>query len=276
MSTSMEKLLRSGCSILIPTWNNLPYLQACVESIRNDSAFPHEIILHINDGSDGTLDYAKRQKLKYTHSPKNIGVCKAMNSAAEIAERHLLFYFNDDMIALPEWDVELAHFSEENHLKSDCVLSATMIEPTGHNDCCLAPYDYGQTVEMFRKDDLLRDLPLLREKKPTVIGSTWPPNVVHQDLWNLVGGYSEEFSPGWGSDPDFIAKLYASGVQTFVGVGRSLVYHFGSKTTRTKLMEHNPADRQFLLKWGMSIEYFQEEILQRGRRWKRTQKRKDT
>ena len=24
-------------------------------------------------------------------------------------------------------------------------------------------------------------------------GSTWAPHVVHKDLWNLVGGFSEEF-----------------------------------------------------------------------------------
>lgn len=244
-----------------------------MDSIRTYSAFPHEIILHINDGSDGTLKYAQTEKLKYTHSTENIGVCKAMNSAAKHAGKNLLFYVNDDMIALPEWDAELARFSAENELTENCVLSATMIEPTGHNDCCLAPYDYGQSLETFRKAELLRDLPGLRTKKPTVIGSTWPPNVVHRDLWNLVGGYSEEFSPGWGSDPDFIAKLYASGIRTFVGVGSSLVYHFGSKTTRTRLTEHNPADRQFLLKWGMSIEYFQEHILHRGRLWKHHQKR---
>lgn len=274
MSSQLAKLIRNGCSILIPTWNNLPYLKACIDSLHKHSTFPHEIVLHINDGSDGTLDYARSQKINHSHSTNNAGVCKAMNAAAKRATQELLFYFNDDMIALPDWDTELARFCEENELNTDCVASCTMIEPTGHNDCCLAPYDYGQSLESFREHELLQDLPLLREKKPTTHGSTWPPNVVHRDLWNLVGGYSEEFSPGWGSDPDFIAKLYSTGIRTFVGVGRSLVYHFGSKTTRTKLMEHNPADQQFLLKWGMSIDYFQEHVLKRGKHWQPVQKTK--
>lgn len=48
-------------SILIPTWNNLPYLQLCIESIRRHSAFEHEIIVHVNEGTDGTLEWVRAQ-----------------------------------------------------------------------------------------------------------------------------------------------------------------------------------------------------------------------
>ena len=39
-------------SILIPTWNNLPFLKICVDSIRKNSTYRHQIIVHVNDGSD--------------------------------------------------------------------------------------------------------------------------------------------------------------------------------------------------------------------------------
>ncbi len=44
-------------SILIPTWNNLRYLKLCVESIKKNSRFNHQIIVHVNEGSDGTLGW---------------------------------------------------------------------------------------------------------------------------------------------------------------------------------------------------------------------------
>ena len=50
-------------SILIPTFNNLDYLKLAIKSIKENSIYNHEIILHINDGSDGTLEYAKKEKL---------------------------------------------------------------------------------------------------------------------------------------------------------------------------------------------------------------------
>ncbi len=40
--------------IIIPTFNNLPYLKICILSIKKNSKFEHEIITHINDGSDGS------------------------------------------------------------------------------------------------------------------------------------------------------------------------------------------------------------------------------
>ena len=43
-------------SILIPTWNNLEFLKICIGSIRRNSTFDHQIIIHVNDGSDGTLE----------------------------------------------------------------------------------------------------------------------------------------------------------------------------------------------------------------------------
>ena len=49
-------------SILIPTFNNLPYLKLCIKSIEKHTKENYEIILHINDGSDGTLDFIKKKK----------------------------------------------------------------------------------------------------------------------------------------------------------------------------------------------------------------------
>jgi len=45
-------------SIIIPTFNNLDFLKKCIESIKKNSTYDaHEIIPHVNDGSDGTLNF---------------------------------------------------------------------------------------------------------------------------------------------------------------------------------------------------------------------------
>ena len=46
-------------SIVIPTFNNINYLKICIDSIKKNSKYNHEIILHVNEGSDGTLNYIK-------------------------------------------------------------------------------------------------------------------------------------------------------------------------------------------------------------------------
>ena len=49
-------------SIIIPTFNNLKYLDLCINSIKKNSYFNNEILLHINEGTDGSLKFAKEKK----------------------------------------------------------------------------------------------------------------------------------------------------------------------------------------------------------------------
>ena len=39
-------------------------------------------------------------------------------------------------------------------------------------------------------------------------GSTWAPHLIHKTIWDKIGGFSEEFYPGTGSDPDLNMKLW--------------------------------------------------------------------
>ncbi len=66
-------------SILIPTWNNLDHLKLCIDSIRRHSAWPHQIIVHVNDGSDGSADWVRSQGWRRPSATHNIGICLAVN-----------------------------------------------------------------------------------------------------------------------------------------------------------------------------------------------------
>ena len=132
-------------SIVIPTFNNLDYLKLCLKSIKNNSNFVHEIILHINDGSDGSKEYVKNNGYKFTYSDKNIGLCSAINKAAITSCKYIL-YAHDDMYFCPNWDNVL--LKEVNFLKHDkFYLSGTMIEPnSGH-----IIYNFGERCRFLKK-----------------------------------------------------------------------------------------------------------------------------
>ena len=72
-------------SIIIPTYNNIQYLKLLLKSIVNNSIYKHEIIIHVNKGSDGTLNFIKDNKYLYTYSAENIGLCNAVNTAAKLS-----------------------------------------------------------------------------------------------------------------------------------------------------------------------------------------------
>lgn len=249
-------------TILIPTWNNLPYLKVCIDSIRRNSSFRHQIIVHINDGSDGTLNWVKEQELEHTLSEQNIGICKALNQASRLTKTKYICYFNDDMYALPGWDYHLMKEIESiGH--GSFFISATMIEPApGKDPNIFQGRDYGD-LGHFREKDLIQDARDLN--MPDWCGASWPPNVVPKALWDKVGGYSEEFSPGMYSDPDFSMKLWQEGVRCFKGINASKVYHFMSKSTG-KIVK-NDGRKTFIEKWKISPGYFYRQMLRMGKPW---------
>jgi len=247
-------------SLLIPTWNNLPYLQNCIESVKENSHFSHQIIVIVNEGNDGTVEWLNQQSdIDFVHAKQNVGICYALNIARQLADTEYLVYINDDMYLLPDWDEKMySEIQSIGHKKF--MLSCTMVEPTNTSNPCVVVKDYGQDLESFQKDQLLKDQQSLCRGNWT--GSTWPPNIIHVDMWDLVGGMSIEFSPGMYSDPDLAKKLYEAGVRLFKGKGDSLAYHFGSKSTRR--VRRNRGRQLFLIKWGMTSNTFMNKFLKIG------------
>jgi glycosyltransferase involved in cell wall biosynthesis len=247
-------------SILIPTWNNLPYLKLCIDSIRRNSKFPHQLIVHINEGYDGTLDWVVSQPdIDYTYSEKNIGICYALNIQRSLADTDYIVYMNDDMYACPDWDLALLNgIKAVGH--NYFFLSSTIIEPFASNNPCVIVQDYGSDIGSFREEKLLQEFASF--PKSDWQGATWPPNVVHKDIWDLVGGYSTEFSPGMYSDPDFSMKLWVAGVRTFKGIAASRLYHFGSKSVG-RIVKNN-GYYTFIAKWGLTSSTFTRHYLRIG------------
>ena len=212
-------------SILIPSWNNLAYLQLCIAAIRKHSTTSFEIILHLNEAKDGSKEWVESQEdIAFSYSPINVGVCYAMNAMVKLARADYFLYLNDDMYVLPHWD---GYLKEEIELigHNEFFLSATAIEPKAQSACSIQA-DFGRSIATFEEARLLETYNSLPFQDWQ--GATWPPNVVHRSLWDKVGGYSNEFSPGMYSDPDFSMKCWQAGVRLFKGISRSRVYHFGS------------------------------------------------
>ncbi len=261
MDKSAEKPL---FSILIPSWNNLPMLKLCVESIRRNSAYSHEILIHVNDGSDGTLEWVRKEGLKHTHSAENIGVCWALNRLRPLVESDYIVFLNDDMYVCPGWDE--AYYREIRAVGNErFFLASVTIQPAPHN---LRPTgvpvaDFGRSVTDFREAELLRSLD--GYKVPDTMGVVWPPNIVHRNMWDLVGGYSVEYTPGLGSDPDFSAKLWMAGVRHFKTLGDSICYHFMSVSVNR--VTKNKGHVQFLRKWGVTPRVFMTMFLHVDEPW---------
>lgn len=248
-------------SIFIPSWNNLAFLKICINSIIKNSTFKHQIIIHVNEGKDGTLEWVRNSGYSYTYSKENIGVCLALNAMRSLVDTDYIVFMNDDMYVCPEWDFYLDE--EIKRLPNNLFfLSSTLLQPRKFwCKSVISPVPLGDSADNFEEEELLKHYTYLPHGDWA--GSTWPPNIVHRDIWDLVGGYSIEYTPGMYSDPDFTAKLAMVGVRHFKGIDKSRVYHFEARTTVR--IKRNKGSKQFLFKWGITSSSFMKYVIHRGK-----------
>lgn len=246
-------------SILIPTWNNFPYLQLCIRSIQKNSNKSHQILVHINETNAEIEDYLHAQQIQFTTSAANIGICKALNTLSTLIEHDYVVYMNDDMYCLPNWDLHLSNeIAKIPHEKF--MLSGTMIEPIASGNKAVIVANFGTDIQSFREEDLLKQYMHFQHQDWS--GSSWPPNVVHKKMWNLLSGYNEAFSPGMSSDDDFAMRMWQAGCRIFKGVSASRVYHFQCKSTGR--IKKNNGRVQFANTYHMSQHMFNKFYLRKG------------
>jgi hypothetical protein len=188
-------------------------------------------------------------------SDKNYGLCTALNNLVKKAENDFLIFIHDDMYLCPGWEDVIIN-EIKSHKDYNFYLSGVMIEKiNGHIN-----YNFGDNYRNFDEENLLKKYNQFKFKD--IQGADKNPSVVHINLWKKVGGLSEEFNPGDASDPDFVLKLWNSGVRIFKGLSDFRVYHFGSMTTRkNKNINLNKGSQIFLKKWGYTYKFFQKYYL---------------
>jgi hypothetical protein len=188
-----------------------------------------------------------------------------MNMAAKKATTNFILYAHDDFYFCPGWDeVLLNEVKKIPH--NNFYLSGIMM-----NNGPLK-FNCGNTLSDFNENKLLNNFKNFNHFD--FQGSTWAPHLIHKDLWQKVGGFSEEFFPGTGSDPDLNMKLWKEGVRIFKGVNNCKVYHFGSIVTR-KYKNHptiitesgSKGGKIFLMKWGLSIKFFKKFYLRSDQKY---------
>ena len=246
-------------SILIPTYNNLEYLRICLKSLKKNSHFSNQIICHVNIGEDGTTNFLEENKLDFSYTSYNAGICEGINQASKLCKYDYYLYAHDDFYFCPKWDDilinEINKIGHNNFYLSGIMMNEGKIK-----------FNCGNTPNEFDEQKFLMEYK--NHNFYDFQGSTWAPTLVHKQIWNKVGGFSEEFFPGSGSDPDFNMKLWNIGIRIFKGINDCKVYHFGSVVLRKKINAENKGNKFgsigskiFLLKWGISIKFFKKFYL---------------
>ena len=217
-------------SIIIVSWNNPSCLKTIINSINKNSYYKHEILVFLNEKNQESIDFLKSQQILFLISDINIGLPKAANLISKYAIEKYICLIDDDIYVLPDWDLHLLAFKTKNNLPECSWISSTMIEPEKGGVTVISPYNFGRNPNEFDEIKLLSEYKYLSNFD--YVSNQATPLLISKTCWDQIGGYPEEFNMGIGSEEGLAKKMYDIGCRDFVGVGKSLVYHFQRISTK--------------------------------------------
>lgn len=97
----MEKGPKPEVSIVIVSYNSLPHLRACIESIPGGAgSLPYEVIIVDNNSSDGTPDVIRNEapSVNLIANTENLGFAKGCNIGIKAARGRYILLLNPDTV----------------------------------------------------------------------------------------------------------------------------------------------------------------------------------
>ncbi len=102
---SKDVIYRYNISVVIPNWNGLNYLKACLLSLRNQTLNNFEVIVVDNGSEDGSVRFIKAEYpwVNLIELPQNLGFAVACNCGIKSAQGEYIAILNNDTEVEPRW-----------------------------------------------------------------------------------------------------------------------------------------------------------------------------
>lgn len=222
-------------SVLIPLYNHTRYIQACLESIRDDGWSNKEVLI-IDDGStDGSAEVAKawyreQKPSNWTRfeliSRPNRGLTRTLNELVGMASGQYLLLLASDDLLVPKGIASRVAYLQSHKDKlavfGDCIVvddKGIKTHESGIRDL------YGGHVEMLANPELM-DLELIYNW--CVPG---PGFMAHRDLYERLGGYDENLVV---EDWDMYLRIAAHGMLGFIPQQVAAYRYHGENTVASR------------------------------------------
>lgn len=107
---------RSLVSIVIPVYNEIDTIGACLDSIAAQTVQPHEVIVVDNNSTDGTLAVVSRYPFVKIIREERQGVVYARNTGFDAARGDIIGRIDADSVLAPNWVATLQRIFQEQQV----------------------------------------------------------------------------------------------------------------------------------------------------------------
>lgn len=249
----VDALEAPRASVIVVTYNNLEYTQACLSSLELYSDYTNmEVIVVDNASSDGSPSYLKEWQAagpdrQLILNNDNRGFAAANNQGLKAATGEYLVMLNNDTYVTPGWVGTLV-----NHMRRTPVLG--MLGPVTNNigNEARIEIEYPDMAEMLRVagDYTRRHAGQLTPLHTAAFFCV----MLRRSLFEQVGPLDEAFGIGFFEDDDYCRRVEQAGYtvacadDVFVHHNLSASFNKLKQETRQALFERNKT--VYEAKWG--------------------------
>lgn len=222
-------------SFIIPSRNNLRYLQQAVASIQACYGDSHDIVLLDDASTDGTWEWIKGLQganiVKYRNiGPERVGHTILYDKGVELSRTKVFTIFHADMITTPNHVPNML-----KHLKRYYVVCATRVEPPLHPP---GPEKhvkmFGLEPEEFKQDQFMQFVAQEEiAKRDQVTEGIFAPWCMYKEDFEAIGGHDPLFAPMELEDSDIFNRMHLAGYELLQSRD-ALVYHMTCRGSRFK------------------------------------------
>lgn len=222
-------------SFVIPSRNNLKYLQQAVNSILDCYDTGHDIVLLDDASTDGTWEWIQSLKgdhfVKYRNEgPDRVGHTILYDKGVEISKTEVFSILHADMVVSQNYVPNLL-----KHLERKKVVCATRVEPPLHPP---GPEKYvrsfGLEPEEFDKDAFQKfvyEAEYLKQEEVT--NGIFAPWCMYKEDFQAIGGHDKLFAPMELEDSDIFNRMLLAGYK-LIQSRDAFVYHMTCRGSRFK------------------------------------------
>jgi GT2 family glycosyltransferase len=236
-------------SIVIPVFNLVDYTRICLESIWRNTKHPFELIIVDNGSTDGTVEYLARLPCMVIRNDVNLGVPKAFNQGIRASSGKYVLTLNNDTIVTPDWLSRMVRCAESNDAIGIVgTMSNAVRGPQRDEGASYSGVD-GIFAYAERRAEEFKDRNFYYPRLVAIA------MLVKRKIFERVGLFEEDFSPGNYEDDDLCIRTLLAGFDVVVAQD-VFIHHFGNRTFRASdvpyrsIIDRNK--RLFEMKWGQT------------------------
>ena len=220
--------------VVIPNWNGIAFLPACLESLRAQTHTGFRTIVVDNASSDGSLDLieSKFPEVRLIRLDENKGFGAAMNIGMREAQGEYVACLNNDTEVNPDWLSELVACLERHPRAAAATSKMLDLSERGQiDDCGDILTAYFRAYSRGRGEE---DQGQYNEEE-RVFGASGGASLWRNEVLRELGYFDEDLFAYY-EDVDLSFRANLAGYECWYAP-KAVVYHAGGGTSRQQASE---------------------------------------